>query len=73
MAPLELLRKVAVVLVLLASPLMAFFLVAGALTADAGPVGWFLLVVAPLSLLGTGLVLMTGASVRWLPLTGDRT
>ncbi|WP_327053771.1 hypothetical protein [Halomicrococcus gelatinilyticus] len=65
---LDLLRRGTVVLVLLATPAMAYLLVAGAMTADAGLAGWFLLVAVPLSLLGTGLVLMAGANLR-LPIS----
>jgi len=68
---LDLLRRAAVVLVLLATPVMAYFLVAGAMTANAGPAGWFLLVVVPLALLGTGLALMAGVSLRWPRSVGD--
>jgi len=71
-ARLDILRKAAVVLVLLATPAIAYFLVAGAMTADAGLAGWFLLVVVPLSLLGTGLAMMASVSVDRIPLPRHR-
>ncbi|WP_423746185.1 hypothetical protein V5735_18205 (plasmid) [Haladaptatus sp. SPP-AMP-3] len=58
-------RILLIALLLLATPFVAFVLIAGALTADAGLGGWLLLVVAPLSLLGTGLWLLAGGSPRW--------
>ncbi|GKZ15851.1 hypothetical protein [Haladaptatus sp. T7] len=58
-------RILLIALLLLATPLVAFVLIAGALTADAGLGGWLLLVVAPLSFLGTGLWLLAGGSLRW--------
>ncbi|RBI62511.1 hypothetical protein DMJ13_11685 [halophilic archaeon] len=66
-------RRLFFVVALLASPLMAVVLVAGALTADAGPAGWFLLVVVPLGLLGTGLYLMADEELDWSPRAGRRT
>ena len=47
--------KLLVALLLLATPVVAFFLIASTATADAGPLGWLLYVVAPLSLLGAGI------------------
>lgn len=58
-------RILLIALLLLATPFVAFVLIAGALTADAGLGGWLLLVVAPLSLLGTGLWLLAGGSPHW--------
>ncbi|WP_435157096.1 hypothetical protein [Haladaptatus sp. DFWS20] len=51
---------------LLATPAIAFMLIAGAVTADAGVTGWILMAVAPLALLGTGLYLLTGERPSWL-------
>ena len=48
-------RAIGIGLLLLTTPFVAFVLIAAALTADAGPGGWLLLVVAPLSLLGSGI------------------
>ena len=66
-------RAVVIASLLLATPFIALVLIAGALTADAGVVGWFLTVVAPLALLGTGLYLLTGDRPNWSFSVGRRT
>lgn len=53
-------RAIGIGLLLLATPFIAFVLIDAALTADAGPGGWLLLVVAPLSLLGSGIWTVAG-------------
>ena len=50
---------------LLATPFVAFFLIAGALTADAGIGGWVLFVTLPLTLLAVGLWLLAGETLDW--------
>lgn len=50
--------KVLVVVLLLATLPIAFFLIASTATADAGLLGWLLFVVAPLVLLGGGIYLI---------------
>ncbi|WP_227377018.1 hypothetical protein [Haladaptatus halobius] len=62
---LDLPRIVLIVLLLLATPVIAFFLIAGAATADTGFVEWFCIAVVPLALLGTGLYLLTGDEPSW--------
>lgn len=47
-----------VAVLLLATPPIAFVLIASAATADAGLQGWLLLVVLPLGLFGVGIVLL---------------
>jgi len=52
------LTKLLVGLLLLATPAIAFVLIASVTTADAGLQGWLLLVALPLGLLGVGIVLL---------------
>ncbi|WP_049972100.1 hypothetical protein [Haladaptatus cibarius] len=69
---LSLARAVLIGLLLLATPGVAFLLIANALTSDTGLVGWFLTVVLPLVLLGVGLYLLTGDRPNWLTSVGRR-
>ena len=50
--------KVLVVLLLLATPAIAFLLIGSTAASDAGLFGWLLFVVAPLALLGAGTFLI---------------
>ncbi|WP_458207642.1 hypothetical protein [Haladaptatus sp. NG-SE-30] len=59
-------------LLLLTTQGITFFLIAGAATTDAGTVGWILIVVVPLTLLGTGLYLLTGDRPDWWSSVGRR-
>ncbi|SIR80296.1 hypothetical protein SAMN05421858_3815 [Haladaptatus litoreus] len=65
-------RAVLVGLLLLATPGVAFFLVANALASNAGLVGWLLTVVIPLALFGVSLYLLTGDRPKWLSSVGRR-
>ncbi|GAA0231468.1 hypothetical protein ACFFQF_25740 [Haladaptatus pallidirubidus] len=69
---LTLARAVLVGLLLLATPGVAFFLIANALASEAGLVGWLLTVVLPLALFGVGLYLLTGDRPNWLSSVGRR-
>ena len=61
--------KVLVALLLLATPVIAFFLIASTATADAGVLGWLGFVVLPLALLGAGVYLI--ARGAWGDGTGE--
>ncbi len=62
---LSLQRAIGIGLLLLATPFIAFFLIAGALMANAGLVGWLLLVTLPLSVFAVGLWLLAGETMDW--------
>lgn len=51
-------KKIVVGITLISTPVIAYFLIAGALTADYGPLGSLLMIFVPLLMLGVGLYLM---------------
>ncbi|MCO8246360.1 MULTISPECIES: hypothetical protein [unclassified Haladaptatus] len=62
---LSLQRAVLIGALLLATPFVAFFLIAGAMMTNTGLVGWLLLVTLPLSLFAVGLWLLAGETLDW--------